>query len=125
MAEMDLSISQFRCLILLSRGTDEIPIHELADQLQLSVATAGRSIDRLVAQHLITRREDPHDRRVRLISLSDEGKKIISGIDQTRRTVLLAFARSLPPSDRSRLNAALNPIVNSTTAMSRSEEQHA
>lgn len=75
MVELDLSISQFRCLILLGQHAEALPINELADRLDLTLATAGRNVDRLVAHGLVERREDPQDRRVRLVSLSDTGRR--------------------------------------------------
>ncbi|TDD71617.1 MarR family transcriptional regulator [Jiangella aurantiaca] len=122
MIELDLSISQFRCLILLSRHTEALPINELADRLDLTLATAGRNVDRLVAHNLVERREDPHDRRVRLVSLSDTGRTIMTEIDEARHNAIRAFARSLDPADRDRLTAALAPIVE-PSAPSRLEEQ--
>ena len=115
MIESDLSMSQFRCLVTLARNGQAIPIHELAERLHLSLATAGRNIDRLVAQDLVIRREDPHDRRVRLVSLSAQGRQVVSGIDEARHNALLSFVRSLAPPDRSRLHAALLPIVGPTS----------
>lgn len=124
MVETDLSMSQFKCLVTLAPDSQAIPIHELAERLHLSLATAGRNIDRLVAQGLVIRREDPHDRRIRRVSLSAKGRRIISGIDEARRKALLAFVRSLAPSDRSRLQAALFPIVSPTSKPTpRLEEQ--
>jgi DNA-binding MarR family transcriptional regulator len=122
MVELDLSISQFRCLITLGQHEAELPINELADLLDLTLATAGRNVDRLVAHGLVERREHPHDRRVRLVSLSEAGRTIMTEIDVHRRTALLTFARTLAPADRDRLHAALAPIVEST-APSRLEEQ--
>lgn len=123
MVEHDLSISQFRCLILLGRHADDaLPINELADRLDLTLATAGRNVDRLVAHGLVERREDPDDRRVRLVSLSDTGRTIMTEIDEARHTAVRAFARSLDPTDRDRLAAALAPIVE-PSASSRMEEQ--
>jgi MarR family 2-MHQ and catechol resistance regulon transcriptional repressor len=126
MAGMDLSMTQFRCLVTLALEGDAIPIHQLAEQVHATLPTAGRAIDRLVAQGLVIRREDPHDRRVRRIFLSAEGRQVVSGIDKARRDDLLAFVCSLSPADRSRLLAALLPIVNPTsTSQSRVREQSA
>jgi MarR family 2-MHQ and catechol resistance regulon transcriptional repressor len=111
MAEMDMSMTQFRCLITLALEGEAIPIHQLAERVHMTLPTAGRAIDRLVAQGLVIRREDPQDRRVRRIFLSAEGRQVISGIDRARRESLLAFICSLSPSDSSRLLAALLPIV--------------
>ncbi|SDS82077.1 MarR family winged helix-turn-helix transcriptional regulator [Jiangella sp. DSM 45060] len=122
MVELDLSISQFRCLILLGQHAGALPINELADRLDLTLATAGRNVDRLVAHGLVERREDPQDRRVRLVSLSGAGQAIMTEIDDARHNAVRAFARSLDPADRDRLAAALAPIVE-PSAPSRLEEQ--
>ncbi|WP_051425998.1 MarR family winged helix-turn-helix transcriptional regulator [Jiangella gansuensis] len=123
MVELDLSISQLRCLVVLARHAEPIPINEIADAVDLTLATAGRNVDRLVTHGLVARREDPSDRRIRRVSLSDRGRDVIADVDAARRSALLAFARSLNPSDRERLHAALGPIV-STATPSHLEEQH-
>src|SRR3981081_3537942 len=79
MAEMDMSMTQFRCLVTLVLEGEAIPIHQLAERLQVTLPTAGRAIDRLVAEGLVIRREDPHDRRVRRILPSAEGQQGGSG----------------------------------------------
>ncbi|PZF85204.1 MarR family transcriptional regulator [Jiangella anatolica] len=122
MLELDLSISQFRCLIALRQHGEPLPINELADRLGLTLATAGRNVDRLLAHGLVERREDPTDRRVRLVSLSEQGVAVMTDIDTTRHHTLRAFARSLDAADRDRLTAALAPIVE-PSAPSRLEEQ--
>lgn len=111
MVDVDLPVSQFRCLVALADLDGPVSIHVLADRLQMSLATAGRNIDRLVAQDLVLRREDEHDRRVRLVSLSEAGACVVSGMDNARRRTLLSFTRSLPEQDRDRLRSALRPIV--------------
>jgi DNA-binding MarR family transcriptional regulator len=107
----DLSLSQLRCLVALAQDGHAMPIHALAQRLGLTLATAGRAIDRLVAHELVNRREDPDDRRVRRVSLSERGRQVMSGVDDARRNSLHAFVRSLAPDDAARLLAALRPIV--------------
>jgi len=126
MVELDLSVSQFRCLVALAGVERAIPIHELAELVHLTFATAGRAVDRLVVLDLVIRREHPHDRRVRLVCLSAKGRQVLSGIDEARRRGLLAFVRSLDPADRARLHAALAPIADrATTPSLHIEEVHA
>jgi DNA-binding MarR family transcriptional regulator len=114
MVHTDLSLSQLRCLVALAWAGRAMPITGLADRLGLTLATAGRAVDRLVAHHLVIRREDPDDRRIRRVSLSAKGRQVVSGIDDDRRKSLLTFVHSLTPSDATRLLAALRPIVDST-----------
>ena len=76
LVETDLSFSQVRAIFGLTVHDAPIPINELAHELRMSMAATGRVVDQLVNDGLIERREDPHDRRVRLISLSPAGRSL-------------------------------------------------
>ncbi|MER6004983.1 MarR family winged helix-turn-helix transcriptional regulator [Nonomuraea sp. NPDC003707] len=63
---------------------------ELAHHLGVSLGTVTGLVDRLVAHGLVTRHEDPHDRRVRRAELSPAGTALIeeiqdSGFEHYRR----------------------------------------
>lgn len=49
---------------------------ELARHLGVSLATVTGIVDRVVAQGLVDRHEDPHDRRVRLVELTEAGRRL-------------------------------------------------
>ncbi|GAA1814112.1 hypothetical protein GCM10009682_38930 [Luedemannella flava] len=74
-----LTMSQLKILLLL-RLHGGSGGQELARHLGVSLATMTGIVDRLVAQGLVTRHEDPHDRRVRRIELGDEGREMIDHI---------------------------------------------
>jgi DNA-binding MarR family transcriptional regulator len=46
----------------------------------VSLATVTGIVDRLAAQGLVSRREDPSDRRVRLLELTAEGRELVGGV---------------------------------------------
>jgi DNA-binding MarR family transcriptional regulator len=53
---------------------------ELSDRIGVGLAALSGMIDRLVTNDLVIRQEDPHDRRVRRISLSEGGAELIRSI---------------------------------------------
>ncbi|MBN6054925.1 MarR family transcriptional regulator [Nonomuraea sp. RK-328] len=53
---------------------------ELAHDLGVGLGTVTGIVDRLVAQGLVSRHEDPHDRRVRRVELTAEGAALIERI---------------------------------------------
>ena len=111
LVETDLSFSQVRAIFALTTRGTPIPINELAHELGMSMATTGRVVDQLVNDGLIVRREDPHDRRVRRISLSEAGRTLTEKHLDARRGALRSFVEHLPPDDRQRLSDALGPIL--------------
>jgi DNA-binding MarR family transcriptional regulator len=74
-----LTVSQLKILLLLSRR-GAVSGRELADLIGVGLAALSGMIDRLVANDLVIRQEDPHDRRVRRISLSKTGAELIGSI---------------------------------------------
>ena len=109
--ELDLSFSQVRVLFVLTQRDAPIPIHEVADELRLSVAATGRNIDQLVNMGLVDRREDERDRRVKRVSLSGAGRKVTSNHIECKRGQLREFVSRVPAPDALRLVEALEPIL--------------
>jgi DNA-binding MarR family transcriptional regulator len=74
-----LTMPQFRVLLVLAlRGG--AAGHDLAESMGVSLATITGIVDRLAAHDLVTRREDPRDRRVRRVELTEAGRALIDGI---------------------------------------------
>ncbi|GII51861.1 hypothetical protein Pth03_02500 [Planotetraspora thailandica] len=53
---------------------------ELARHLHVGLGTVTGIVDRIVAQGLAARREDPNDRRIRRVELTDAGKRLTAEI---------------------------------------------
>ena len=111
LAESDLSFSQARTLFLLTRTATPMPIHSIADALGLSMAAAGRNVDRLVGLRMVERRESPVDRRVKLVSLTPLGDELATQHIDAKHDSLEAFTHALSPEQRERLHGALTDIL--------------
>jgi DNA-binding MarR family transcriptional regulator len=74
--DLHLTMSQLKILVLLSHH-GEAPAHVLAGRMGVSLATLTGIVDRLIAQGLVGRREDPADRRVRRIALTADGAALV------------------------------------------------
>ena len=88
--DYDLTLQQIRAFaFILARG--QTPISRLADALGIRPNVATGIIQRLVDRGLIERREDPDDRRVRLLSVTDRGLALIDELSG----IVLAKGREL------------------------------
>jgi len=106
-AELDLTLSQLRMLFALDRARTDLAVNELADQVSLSMAAAGRAVDGLVRGGLLSRREDPLDRRIKRIGLTAAGKRAIDQIGAARRHSVERFVDALNETERAALTAAV------------------
>src|SRR4051794_10847404 len=77
--DANLTMSQLKILLLLQLHGGSGG-QELARHMGVSLATMTGIVDRLIAQDLVTRREDPHDRRVRRIDLAPAGRQFIEDL---------------------------------------------
>jgi DNA-binding MarR family transcriptional regulator len=71
MAEMELVLPEIMILRILSRRS--LNISEVAHSIFLSQSAASRAVDRLVDNGLISRQEDPEDRRSKRLTLTPDG----------------------------------------------------
>jgi DNA-binding MarR family transcriptional regulator len=106
-AEFDLTMSQLRMLFVLDKARADLAVNEVADQVSLSMAAAGRAVDGLVRGGLLSRREDPIDRRIKRIGLTDAGKRAIEQIGAARRHSVERFVDALNKTERAALAAAV------------------
>ncbi|MBV9280612.1 MAG: MarR family transcriptional regulator [Chloroflexi bacterium] len=77
------------------RGYPRVSIGEIADALQIRHHGASLLVDRSVRRGLLRRQEDPGDRRRVLVSLSEEGQRLLDRITLENRRQLSALEQSL------------------------------
>lgn len=109
-AELDLTLSQMRGLFVLDATDHGLALTELAPQIGLSVAAAGRAVDGMVRTGLVSRSEDPADRRIKRIALTGAGRAALDRINEARLVALRRFAATLHDEQRERLADALAAV---------------
>jgi DNA-binding MarR family transcriptional regulator len=111
--ELDLSMTHVKALHLLDgcAGGQELTVKDLGERLGLSLPGASRTVDGLLRRGLLERREDEHDRRMKRVRISADGRGVIERINSARLAGLESWAKALPPTSRDRLHEALVPIL--------------
>jgi DNA-binding MarR family transcriptional regulator len=108
--ESAVTVTQFRALVVLeSRG--EVNLSGLADLLGIKASTALRMIDRLLVAELVTRRDNPSNRREVLLGVSPAGRKLVRRVTRRRRSELTRVASAMPADRRTDLVAALRAFA--------------
>ena len=79
LAETGIDDTDFRILeALLSKGP--LPVNAIGPKVFLTPGSISTAVDRLVERDLVSRVESPEDRRVRVVSLTPKGKRLIAPI---------------------------------------------
>ena len=108
--ESGLSMSQMGALFHIHRRGSR-GITDLGDHLGVTSAGASQMLERLVQQELILRSEDPSDRRVKQIILTDKGLQVLQESLRARQGWLYDLAETLSDSEKEAITATLNILI--------------
>lgn len=102
-----VTLPQFRTLVVLeSEGATNL--NRLAQVLDVNASSAVRMIDRLLASGLVTRQENPENRRQVLLGVTPAGSDIVRRVTARRRREIARIVTAIPEALRDDLIAALN-----------------
>jgi DNA-binding MarR family transcriptional regulator len=79
--EFDLTVAQYTAMSRIN-GREVLSSAKLARAHHVSPQTMNELIGNLEARGLVQRREDPENRRVLLVSLTDEGRSLLAQCDR-------------------------------------------
>jgi DNA-binding MarR family transcriptional regulator len=110
--ESGLSFIQVKAVLELATRGDEqdLNVKLIAERLGISVPSASRGVDGLVKGGFAVRVEDPDDRRVRRISLTEAGQELADRVMSARVSGLEGFVAGLSAAERRKLEAALEVL---------------
>jgi DNA-binding MarR family transcriptional regulator len=105
----DLSAAQYRTLVVLaSRGPQRMV--DLAQLQDVNPSTAGRMCDRLVRRGLVRRQRARGDRRIVVVSLSKEGRRVLDEATVARREAITVALSTLSVERQRAAAAALRAL---------------
>ncbi len=112
--ECGLSMTQCKALLELGGLGGEAAtwqVGDLAEVFGVSVPSMSRAVDALVKEGLATRVEDPDDRRVRQVRITDKGTGLVDTLVTVRRAGIAAFSATLSAAQREKLDAAVDSLM--------------
>jgi DNA-binding MarR family transcriptional regulator len=116
--EQNLSMPQISLLMTLYyRGPASIA--ELRQEMYGTPAAASQLIDRMVDNRLVERVESPQDRRLKIISLTEDGRTLVEKGIAARRKWLEDLAESFTPEQKIQVEAVLSTMIESALALDR------
>jgi len=108
--DLELTVSQLRFLKAVN-DLGEAGMRSISDALSIAPPSATMTADGLVSAGLISRRDDPSDRRVVLVTLTPKGKNLMRRFLDAKRSRWREIMESLSESDRKTLISTLKQIL--------------
>jgi DNA-binding MarR family transcriptional regulator len=95
----------------------ECDITTLLEILEVSKAAAGQLVERMEQQGLVERTPDPHDRRARLVSLTEKGRELVRQSIAARRSWMNELVAGVSPKNRAEIIAALQILTQAAESL--------
>jgi DNA-binding MarR family transcriptional regulator len=101
-----LSLGQMTVLMHLHyQGASEVS--RFCDMMQITPAGASQMIERMVQQGVVQRVESPGDRRIRLVELTESGRRIVLECIAIRQAWVDQLVKALSPTEQESIFAAM------------------
>jgi DNA-binding MarR family transcriptional regulator len=110
-AELELSFTQIKALCAMDLDGEDRSVKALADSMKVSLPAMSRAIDGLYERGFVDRQEDPVDRRMKRLRLTESGRAITSSLNETRLAAMQEFLISLSDEEAQALTRALDLIL--------------
>lgn len=95
----DLTLVQFRALATLADHGDQ-RVADLAALLGVNSSTATRTASRLRRKGLLSRAQDPSDRRAARLRITASGENLVRAVTARRHAAISTIARRIPVGQR-------------------------
>ncbi|HEY62100.1 MAG TPA: MarR family transcriptional regulator [Anaerolineae bacterium] len=108
--EQGLSITQMIALrqIYYHGEQNGCSVSDISENLGVSNPATSQSLDKLVQMGLISRQENPHDRRSKQILLTEHGKRVLVESMHPQRIWLKELLERLTPEETEQISNALS-----------------
>lgn len=114
--DLDITMAQLKVLLVLyMNGPSRMT--PLASGLGVSLATATGVLDRLVERGLVSRGQDPQDRRVVVCRLSPKGQAQLSDLWRVSRANARDLLRAMDPSRLAVVQQALQALLEASAEL--------
>jgi DNA-binding MarR family transcriptional regulator len=109
--EHSIGLTDLKLLHHLSALPEEPTVKELAEHMGLSMPGASRAADALLRRGWVERREDDHDRRMKRLAITPDGRDLLRRVEDARLAGLEELIDTLPQEDLDRISAAVAPVI--------------
>ena len=113
LVESDITWPQFHALYHIGEGEEGISANELAKKLNCNASNMTGLIDRMIENNWVYREQSGQDRRVWLIKLTDEGKKLRARLIPEHQRNIESYMSALSDEELMTLKHLLEKLLQS------------
>jgi DNA-binding MarR family transcriptional regulator len=108
-------MTQLKSLFLINSGGD-INFRKLAEALGVTPSDVTVIVNRLVKQGLVSRTENPEDRRMMMLQVTDKGHALLANLRESGMKHMTEILTLLSPEELSALAQGLSAFIRAANA---------
>jgi DNA-binding MarR family transcriptional regulator len=116
----ELTMPQLKALVRVAQH-EGATSGQIARGLGVTLSTVTGIVDRLAEQHLVTRREDAHDRRITRVELTPSGREMVEQLLRYRDQHFTLLLEHLDDEQLQTVERAIEYLAQAATRMADSE----
>jgi DNA-binding MarR family transcriptional regulator len=114
----ELTMPQLKALIYVTKHGGATS-GQIATSLGVGLSTITGIVDRLAEQNMVTRREDPRDRRITRVEPTLSGRTLVDELLQYRNEMMTAILGQLDPQQLSTVETAFQYLLEASNRVAR------
>jgi DNA-binding MarR family transcriptional regulator len=114
--QVDMTMPQLKTLIYVTKR-DGATSGQIAGSLGVGLSTMTGVVDRLAEQNLVTRREDPRDRRSTRVEPTRKGRALVEELLQYRNEMVGAILSQLDPDQLATVETAFQYLLDAVARL--------
>ena len=115
--ELNLTVAQLKCLHFINSGGTTNLI-KLAKALEVTPSNVTVIVNRLVTQELVSREENPEDRRAYILSMTKKGTALIEGLQESGIKRIIGVLNRLSTRELEALQTGFKALVSEVEGQS-------
>jgi len=109
--ETGLTQSSWTVMMQLKQLGDNVSVSELAEVQGIELPPLMRTLTQLEKQGYLLRTTSPYDKRIRLLTLTPEGRAVLVTLGEVIETFQARVSENIPPAHLEIFSATLNQIA--------------
>jgi MarR family transcriptional regulator, organic hydroperoxide resistance regulator len=114
--ELNLTLAQLKSLFFIA-ATDKTNFKKVAEALNVTPPNVTGIIDKLVEQGLVTRTENPEDRRIMILQATEKGHELLISLRESHINQMIQVLDNLTPE-------SLNTLISGYKDLKKAAEQY-